>query len=378
MASPTYFRIEGWIQTPQGNAVPGASVAILTQPANTSTQPGTPLAAVFSAPNSNSATIASASWAGQQITFLFSGSVPSDVLPGSYIQLTGVNPGAYNGDWLVVSVNGLQVIVTAISNPGMYVSGGTVTTSVLPNPLTTDGNGYWFGYVAPGFYDLQEYGPLLAELDYPDQLIVSGSGGSTTISLTMPVQFTVTGSPGTNIIVSWANENANTVLAGPSSGVAAAPSFRVLGTSDLPIRTNRTAFTPSTGQIAQGYVNVSVTFGTPFSDANYTVAGTLGVGTISGWTAATPYTAGAFILDPNGNIQICSTGGTSGSSTPTFSQVAGTATPDGGTVTWVMTTFNVQGDFVGGIKSKTSGGFVMEITINSQLPLVLNTIAVHD
>jgi hypothetical protein len=169
----TFFRIQGWVQTPQGNAVPGASVAILTQPANTSTQPGTPLASLFSESSSNTATISSAVWSGQQITFTFVGSVPSDVVPGSFIQLAGVNPGAFNNDWLVLSVNGLQVVVAAINNPGIYISGGTVTTSVLPNPLSTDGNGYWFAYVLPGLYTLQIYGPSIPELDYPDQLVSS-------------------------------------------------------------------------------------------------------------------------------------------------------------------------------------------------------------
>jgi hypothetical protein len=375
---PTYFKIEGWVQTPQGNAVPGASVAILSQPANTATQPGTPLASLYSAPNSNPASITGASWAGGQITFLFSGSVPLDVVPGTYIGLTGINPGAYNGDWLVLSVNGLSVAVASLSNPGTYISGGTVATSVLPNPLTTDGNGYWFGYTLPGFYTYQIYGPVIPELDYPDELVSSGTGGSSSISLGMPVEFIVTGSPGTTLIVTKATESANFVWAGPTSGAAAVPTFRALGNSDLPIRTVRTSFTPNSGNIANGYVNITVTFGMAFLDTNYTPECTLSLGTIGAWPQSTAVTAGQFIIDTNGNLQKCTTPGTTGGSTPVFSQVAGGTTPDGGTVVWAMTTIVNQGIFMGGVKSKTASGFVFEVTVNGLLPLVLNTTAIHD
>jgi hypothetical protein len=56
----------------------------------------------------------------------------------------------------------------------------------------------------------------------------------------MPAEFTVTGSPITlsgTFGVTKTNENINTVYAGPSSGGAAAPTFRVLVTADLPAGT---------------------------------------------------------------------------------------------------------------------------------------------
>ncbi len=51
------FRLQGVVQNPIGQAIPGASVAVLTQPASFATQPGSPLATIYEAPNSNSATI---------------------------------------------------------------------------------------------------------------------------------------------------------------------------------------------------------------------------------------------------------------------------------------------------------------------------------
>ncbi len=133
-----FYRLQGWLQTPTGNAVPGASVAILTQPADTTTEPGTPLASLYSASSSNSATVTNAVWSGQQITFTLN-SVPADVIPGSYIGVSGASPSGYNSTlsapWLVVSVSGLNVVVLSIANPGTYSSGGTVATSLQPNQL---------------------------------------------------------------------------------------------------------------------------------------------------------------------------------------------------------------------------------------------------
>lgn len=53
------------------------------------------------------------------------------------------------------------------------------------------------------------------------------------------------------------------------------------------------------------------------------------------WVATNPYVAGNAILDPNGNVEICTTAGTSGAALPTFPTTVGTTTTDG-TVTWTM------------------------------------------
>jgi len=51
------------------------------------------------------------------------------------------------------------------------------------------------------------------------------------------------------------------------------------------------------------------------------------------WAASTAFIIGATIVDSNGNIQACSTSGTSGSSAPTWASTAGTITTDG-TAAW--------------------------------------------
>jgi hypothetical protein len=62
-------------------------------------------------------------------------------------------------------------------------------------------------------------------------------GTVTSVGLTMPAEFSVSGSPVTSsgtLAVTKALEAPNTVWAGPSSGVAAVPSFRALVPADLP------------------------------------------------------------------------------------------------------------------------------------------------
>ena len=52
-----------------------------------------------------------------------------------------------------------------------------------------------------------------------------------------PAEFTVSGSPVTasgTLTFAKANQNANSVYAGPGSGAAAAPVFRALTASDIP------------------------------------------------------------------------------------------------------------------------------------------------
>lgn len=64
----------------------------------------------------------------------------------------------------------------------------------------------------------------------------SGSGTVSSVAMTVPAEFSVAGSPITTsgtLAVSKANQNANLVWAGPTSGAAAAPSFRALVIADI-------------------------------------------------------------------------------------------------------------------------------------------------
>lgn len=65
----------------------------------------------------------------------------------------------------------------------------------------------------------------------------AGSGSVTSVGLTAPTDFTVTGSPVTSsgsITLAYKTQTANTVLAGPDTGTAAEPAFRALVAADIP------------------------------------------------------------------------------------------------------------------------------------------------
>jgi hypothetical protein len=279
-----FYRMQGTVQNPLGEAIAGASVAILTQPANVSSQPGSPLAALYAASASNSASVASASWSGQQISFTLTAPPPADIVPGSFIGVSGASPSGYNSTaeapWLVVGVDGDNVIVAALTNPGAYSSGGTVATSVLPNPLSTDGNGYWFGYCAPGLYTVQVYGPTITERDYADQQNGTVAGGSVlSVALSLPAQITVTGSPITTsgtLTGVWANENPNYVFAGPASGSSNVPTFRALVLADMPAGVGSVASVGLSLSVP-AILTASVT-GSPVTSSG-TLAATIGLAT---------------------------------------------------------------------------------------------------
>ena len=85
---------------------------------------------------------------------------------------------------------------------------------------------------------------------YKQKLI---SGGVSSVGLSLPSFITVSGSPVTTsgtLTGTLANQSANIVFAGPSTGSATAPTFRSLVTADLPT----TSVTPGT------YTNATVTF----------------------------------------------------------------------------------------------------------------------
>src|SRR3990167_8826525 len=63
------------------------------------------------------------------------------------------------------------------------------------------------------------------------------SGGVTSVGFTAPNIFTVSGAPVTassTIELALANQNANTVFAGPATGAASSPGFRGLTAPDIP------------------------------------------------------------------------------------------------------------------------------------------------
>lgn len=137
-----------------------------------------------------------------------------------------------------------NVTLTLASQAASTLLGNPSTSSGIPSAITI-GSGL----------DLSTGGVLSA----------TGGGGSvTSVGLSLPSQFTVTGSPVTGsgtLTGTWNSQSANLIFAGPSSGASAAPTFRSMVTGDLPsnievsghIYANYSSGTPgSTGAVELG------------------------------------------------------------------------------------------------------------------------------
>jgi hypothetical protein len=144
---------------------------------------------------------------------------------------------------------------------------------------------------------------------------VAGSGGSvTSVALTMPAEFTVSGSPITGagtLAVTKANESANQVFAGPTSGGAAAPTFRSMVSSDLP-----------SAPTVSGEVTGSDFKATGLTGA--TAASRYVGGTASGAPSSGTFAVGDHAIDQTGTIYVCTVAGSPGTwvqikANPTFS-----------------------------------------------------------
>lgn len=89
-------------------------------------------------------------------------------------------------------------------------------------------------------------------------------------------------------------------------------------------------------------------------DESYTLASSTAP---PSWAATTTYTVGQLIFDST-NIQICTVGGTSGASAPSWATTPGTVTSDGSTVKWTCV-----GDPSPYIKVANAGTFVENLTV---------------
>lgn len=83
----------------------------------------------------------------------------------------------------------------------------------------------------------REWQTWFAQLVQKLNTFVAGTGTVTSVGLSMPTEFVVANSPVTTagtLAVTKATETANTVYAGPTTGVATQPTFRALVAADIP------------------------------------------------------------------------------------------------------------------------------------------------
>jgi len=173
---------------------------------------------------------ASAAIVSAQITSLDASKVSTGVLP--LAQLSGITSSQLAAG---AGILGSQLSATAAIaagqigsiNPSTLTGSGTIPNAALPALVTAGTSAY------PASVTYDAYGRITA--------ITAGSaptGGTvTSVGLTAPSIFTVTGSPVTGsgtLALALGTQSANTVLAGPSSGAVLAPTFRVLAAADIP------------------------------------------------------------------------------------------------------------------------------------------------
>lgn len=127
-----------------------------------------------------------------------------------------------------------------------------------------------------------------------------GSGTVTSVALADSTGlFTVTGSPvttsGTLTLSAFANQTANRVLAGPTSGGAAASSFRALVAADLPAGTGTVT---SVGQTVNGGASSGIfaVTGSPV-----TTSGTIDIAT-AGTSGGVPYFSSGTVVSSSGAL----------------------------------------------------------------------------
>jgi hypothetical protein len=183
--------------------------------------------------------------------------------------------------------NGTATTIEAIAGPGAYTTLGTTQTvsgiKTFSGPCVFSGTG---SNSATGVTQASsDDSTRLATTAYVKSVVSAAGGGTvTSVGLSLPNLFTVTGSPVTasgTLTATLATQAANRVFAGPTTGADAAPTFRALVAEDIPALTaakisdfNTAVQANRLDQLAQA--TQPVTFG-----SNVTVTGDL---TVNGTT----------------------------------------------------------------------------------------------
>lgn len=160
----------------------------------------------------------------------------------------------------------------------------------------------------------------------------AGSGTVTSVGLSMPGIFSVSGSPVTGagtLTATLANQSANQVWAGPTTGAAAAPAFRALVGADLP---NPSASTlggvQSYAAVSSQWIRQISTSGvvTSSQPAFTDISGTLAAAQCPLPGASSIGCVQSFALQASKWISSISTLGVPSATQPNFTDIAGAAT----------------------------------------------------
>jgi hypothetical protein len=125
--------------------------------------------------------------------------------------------------------------VTGVTATGLLTSSGGTAPQISSSIATNSLAGRFSA--GTGALEAITIGSGLAISGGALVVTAGGTGTVTSVGLSLPGIFTVSGSPVTTagtLAATLATQAANLIFAGPSSGAAAAPTFRALATADLP------------------------------------------------------------------------------------------------------------------------------------------------
>lgn len=166
-----------------------------------------------------------------------------------------VTIGSVVKDSFVIAVPGgtNSYNINAITKTSLTYTYTSIPEYVLKNTLTTKGD----LYVYDGTNVVRIGAGSNTQVLTADSTVSSGvkwftaagSGTVTSVALSAPAEFTVSGSPITTsgtLTLTKANQSANLIYSGPSSGAAAAPAFRSLVVADIPSALDATKISAGT------------------------------------------------------------------------------------------------------------------------------------
>lgn len=211
--------------------------------------------------------------ADRNLTFDLNGADRSVILGGNYSQIGGALALTLSGNstlsapltGTLATLLGIETFqnksidadlntLTNISNSAikaaagivyskLNLSGSVATSDLSPSllvPISLGGTGQVTANAALNALlptQSGQSGKVLSSDGTNSSWIAAGVGSVTSVDFAAPAEFSVSGNPITTagtITLSKANQSANTIWAGPTSGSPTAPGFRSLGTADLP------------------------------------------------------------------------------------------------------------------------------------------------
>jgi hypothetical protein len=205
------------------------------------------------------------------------------------------------------------------------------------------------------------------------------SGTVTSVGLSLPAQFTVTNSPVTSsgtLTGSWNNQTANFVLAGPTTGAAAVPTFRALVSGDIPSLSYVTSVTGTAPVVSSGGLTPAISMAAANTSTNGYLTSTdwntfnnKGSGTVTSVAALTLGTTGTDLTSTVAN----------GTTTPviTLNVPTASASNRGALSAADWTTFNSKGSgSVTSVSVVSANGFAGTVATATTTPAITLTTSI--